>query len=199
MLQGLRTITLPDSERCPIATAGASPRGRLEKLQPFGQRSIVMSKPCGKAMLMAAMVRLRTVLLAMLFLCSAGAGVSQAQSNPGGTDRDAIQAVISGQIGAFRADEGAAAYAAASPGIQSRFPSVGDFMAMVAGQYQPVYRPQAVTFGALTDTPDGPVQQVFLVGPDGRSYVAQYLMEKQRDGAFRIAGVAIIPNDQPSI
>ena len=40
---------------------------------------------------------------------------------------------------------------------------------MVRGQYQPVYRPRSVTFGPLVDSPAGPLQKVFLVGPDGKS------------------------------
>jgi hypothetical protein len=140
------------------------------------------------------------VLFVVAFLAGAGAaGIATAQSAAGSGDLMAIQALISGQIAAFRADDGASAYSAASPSIQARFPSVSEFMAMVAGQYQPVYRPRAVTFGTLSDTADGPVQQVFLVGPDGKSYVAEYLMEKERDGSFRIAGVSIVLNDQPSI
>jgi hypothetical protein len=127
------------------------------------------------------------------------APASRGQSPVSGADRAAIQALISGQIAAFQADDGTRAYSAASPAIQQLFPSAGEFMAMVAGQYLPVYRPRAVTFGTLAETPDGPVQQVFLVGPDGKSYVAEYLMEQEADGSFRIDGVSIIPNDQPSI
>jgi hypothetical protein len=125
-------------------------------------------------------------------------GPAAAQS-AGSTDQSAIQSVISRQIGAFQNNDGAAAYSAASPGIQSRFPSVADFMAMVAGQYQPVYRPRSVAFGTLTDTADGPVQRVFLVGPDGASYVAEYLLQKQPDGTWKINGVNIVPDGQPSI
>jgi len=118
---------------------------------------------------------------------------------PGPADEGAIHTVISGQIAAFGRDDGATAYAAASPDIQQRFPSVGEFMTMVAGLYQPVYHPRSVAFGPLVDTPDGPLQRVFLVGPDGLGYIADYLMEKQPDGSWRINGVNLMRNDQPSI
>src|SRR4051812_25238318 len=115
------------------------------------------------------------------------------------TDEGAIHTVISGQIAAFARDDGTAAYAAASPDIQARFPSVSEFMTMVTGLYQPVYHPRSVAFGPLVDTPNGPLQRVFLVGPDGLGYVADYLMEKQPDGSWRIGGVSLMRNDQPSI
>ena len=119
---------------------------------------------------------------ATIFIAAAmfpAAGKAQA----GGNDPAAIQSVISGQIGAFQADDGAAAYSAASPGIQALFPSVGVFMSMVSGQYQPVYRPRSVVFGPLDDTSAGPVQSVFLTGPDGLSYTADCLMQRQPDGS----------------
>ena len=54
------------------------------------------------------------------------------------------------------------------------FPTVDIFMAMVRTGYQPVYRPQSVTFGPLVETAAGPIQRVFITGPDGQSYVAVY-------------------------
>jgi hypothetical protein len=137
-------------------------------------------------------------LFALAFLCGL-VQLPSAASAVSGSDQAAIQTLISGQISTFRRDDGPAAYSAASPGIQSRFPSLELFMSMVAGQYQPVYRPQSVVFGQLVDTPAGPVQSVFLVGPDGASYVAQYLLEQQPDGTWKISGIAIVKDNQPSI
>jgi hypothetical protein len=114
-------------------------------------------------------------------------------------DRAAIQSLIAGQIEAFRRDDGAAAYAAASPGIRSKFPSVEFFMSMVAGAYTPVYRPRSFAFGALNDTAGVPVQRLFLVGPDGLAYVADYFLEREPDGTWKIDGVNIVRDDQPSI
>ena len=126
--------------------------------------------------------------------------VSAARADaPSAAEEAAIHALISSQISAFGRDDGPAAYAFASPGIQSRFPAIGDFMAMVSGLYQPIYHPRSVAFGALVDIPGGPVQRVFLVGRDGLGYSADYLMEKQPDGSWRIDGVNLMRNDQPSI
>ena len=122
---------------------------------------------------------------------------------PAGTlgtgDETAIRMLIEDQIEAFRRDDGDAAYAMASPTIRGIFPTVAQFMAMVRQGYQPVYRPRSVVFGALAETAQGPIQQVFLTGPDGQSYVAVYSLERQADGAWRIGGVVIVRDRSPAI
>ena len=117
----------------------------------------------------------------------------------GDADRATIQSLISGQIEAFRADNGAAAYAYASPTIQAYFPTADAFMAMVKQGYMPVYRPNSVTFGPLVDGPTGPVQKVFVTGPDGRNYIAAYSMQQQPDGSWKINGCSLVEDDTPSI
>ena len=116
----------------------------------------------------------------------------------GAGDSAAIHSIIQSQIDAFRQDDGAAAYGFASPTIQQIFPSVGAFMDMVRGGYQPVYRPQSMTFGALTDSPAGPEQKVFLVGPDGKPWVALYTLQRQPDGTWKINGCVLLPDEAPT-
>ncbi len=113
-------------------------------------------------------------------------------------DSSAIRSVIQSQIDAFRQDDGAAAYGFASPGIKQIYPTVGAFMGMVRGQYQPVYRPRSLTFGALADSPFGPQQKVFLIGPGGKSWVARYTLERQPDGTWKIKGCELLPDDAPT-
>lgn len=117
----------------------------------------------------------------------------------GDGDRAAIRSLITGQIEAFQRDDGAAAYGFASPLIHSYFPTVDAFMGMVKNGYQPVYRPQSVTFGELADTQAGVLQKVFVTGPDGKNYVAVYTMQRQPDGSWLINGCALLPDDSPSI
>ena len=107
-------------------------------------------------------------------------------------DQATIQSMISHQIDAFRHDDGATAYGFASPNIQGLYPNPDLFMSMVRNAYKPVYRPQSVTFGQLSDSPYGPVQKVFLVGPDGKSYVAVYSLQRQPDGSWRINGCTLV-------
>ena len=115
------------------------------------------------------------------------------------SDRAAIQSLIQNQIAAFQRDDGAAAYAMASPGIQDVFPTVEAFMNMVQQGYMPVYRPRSVTFGPLEDGPQGPLQKVFVTGPDGASYLATYALEREADGSWRISGCWLERNNAPSI
>jgi len=107
-------------------------------------------------------------------------------------DRAAIEAVIAGQIEAFRRDDGEAAYAYAAPNIKALFPTAEIFMRMVRSGYLPVYRPQAVRFAELVIENGEVVQRVLLRGPDGRAHLALYTMERQADGSWRIAAVVLV-------
>lgn len=114
-------------------------------------------------------------------------------------DRATIKSLITGQIEAFQRDDGAAAYGLASPTIHNYFPTIDAFMGMVKNGYQPVYRPQSVTFGELVETDMGPMQKVFVTGPDGKNYVAIYSMQRQPDGTWLINGCSLVQDDSPSI
>ena len=108
-------------------------------------------------------------------------------------DKQAIQAVITSQIEAFRAEDGPAAYSHASPAIRQIFPNPEVFMNMVRQGYQPVYRPQSFRFGEAVLAASGrPTQRVTVVGPDGLTYEAVYTMERQPDGSWQISGCALV-------
>jgi len=137
---------------------------------------------------------------ALVLALALSAGVAPpAAAEIGDGDRTAIQSIIDGQIDAFRRDDGAAAYDFASPMIQTLFPSPDVFMQMVQTGYMPVYRPQSFTFGPLLDTARGPVQRVFITGPDGASYVAEYALQQQPDGTWKINGVTLVKDTSPTI
>jgi hypothetical protein len=103
-------------------------------------------------------------------------------------DRGEIRRVIEAQIAAFRRDDGPAAFSFASPSIRSMFRTAETFMGMVKSGYRPVYRPREVNFLDMVDQDGSPAQRVFLLGPEGEAVVAVYVMERQPDGAWRIAG-----------
>lgn len=107
-------------------------------------------------------------------------------------DRAAIEGVISAQIEAFRRDDAAAAYGFAAPNIHALFPTPEIFMRMVRSGYAPVYRPQAVRFSETVVENGAVVQRVLLRGPDGRAHLALYTMERQADGAWKIASVVLV-------
>lgn len=108
-------------------------------------------------------------------------------------DAQEFERIITEQLNAFQADDGARAYSYAAPSIQMIFPSSESFMAMVKKGYPQVYRPKSYKFtGAMIDPAGRPSQKVLFIGPDGKAYMALYTMQKQPDGTWKIAACAII-------
>ena len=131
-------------------------------------------------------------ILAVLAALFMSMSVSYAQSLSE-ADKSAFQGIITGQIEAFRADDGARAYGFAAPLIRQIFPTPETFIGMVKQGYPQVYRPQSFTFGKAEFSASGrPTQRVSIVGPDGINYEAIYTMEQQPDGTWQINGCAIV-------
>ena len=101
---------------------------------------------------------------------------------------DSIQAVIVSQIGALQANDLTAAFAHASPTIQSKFGTAEVFGRMVATGYPVIWRPARYEMLALAETAVGPVQTVLFQDRDGRLFEAAYEMQLI-DGVWRINGV----------
>lgn len=127
----------------------------------------------------------------LFWLTAAGAAWAQSQ-DVGEADREAIRRTIERQLDAFRRDDGAAAFAVASPEIQRQFQTPEIFMHMVRQGYPQVYRPREVDFRDLVVAQGVPNQAVLIVGPDGSAAMAIYRMQKQQDGSWRIDGCALL-------
>ncbi|MFP6745039.1 MAG: DUF4864 domain-containing protein [Alphaproteobacteria bacterium] len=140
------------------------------------------------------MIRVFTVVL-----CLWTSGLWAQSESLSDDDRQAIRAVIADQLAAFQRDDGAAAFAQATPNIQAIFQSPEVFMRMVREAYQPVYRPSQVEFREVVDFRGAPAQRVFLVGPDGIAVIALYPMERQSDGTWRINGCYLLRADENSV
>src|SRR4051794_21302426 len=94
-------------------------------------------------------------------------------------DAASFRQIISGQIAAFNADDGAKAWSYAAPSIRQIFPTPEIFMSMVKSGYQPVYRQKSFSFGEVTQSADHPVQHVTIVDANGNVWEALYSMQKQ--------------------
>ena len=129
--------------------------------------------------------------LALVFAPGARAG--DAPAALGAADRAAIRAVIEAQLAAFARDDAEAAFAFAAPAIQAKFGDAETFLAMVRAAYRPVWRPAETRFRALETSGARPVQEVFIVGPDGAAWIALYPMVRGPGGAWRIAGCVLAP------
>ncbi len=107
---------------------------------------------------------------------------------PGTDRRTEIISVIQAQMDAFKQDDGRRAFSYATSQIQELFQNSEKFMSMVRTSYQPVYRPQSVSFLELLDINNVPIQQVRVTGPDGLDYFAFYEMKQLPNGEWKIAG-----------
>ena len=145
---------------------------------------------------MLALAR-RSILIAAMLLTYAA--LAKADDSVAPADAAAIRQVIQGQMNAFKVDDWKAAFAYASPSIQTKFESPQIFSQMVTQAYQPVYRPRGVEFREVKASEFGPTQEVFVVGPDGLSYLAYYTMEKQADGSWRISGCYLVRAEYESV
>jgi hypothetical protein len=104
----------------------------------------------------------------------------------------AIESTIQSQIDAFLRDDFAAAFAFASPTIQNIFRTPENFGTMVRNGYPMVWRPGSVRYGDLREIDGALWQEVIVTDDAGRLHALAYRME-QIDGAWRIAGVQILP------
>lgn len=142
------------------------------------------------------MPRFRPLIAVLLLAVALPAAAARSQPADGSdADGNAIVSVIRSQLDAFKADRAAEAFGYASPGIQSMFQTPDRFMQMVRSGYGPVYRPREVQFLDLMVERGELVQRVLFVGPDGVPVIAHYVMERQPDGSWRIAGVTLRPSD----
>lgn len=102
-----------------------------------------------------------------------------------------IQRVISDQIEAFQADDGARAFSHAAPTIQNIFRNPDNFMAMVREGYAPLYRPAEIDFRDLSAVGRNFVQRVYIRGANGEAVIAAYTMQLMADGSWKISGCQI--------
>ena len=108
------------------------------------------------------------------------------------SDAKAIRAVVQAQMDAFAKDDGPRAFSYASPGIRQQFGSHEVFIAMVRASYPVVYRPAAVRFLPAKLVEGEHVQPVQMTDGDGQIWISLYRMEKQKNGAWRIAGCDLL-------
>jgi hypothetical protein len=123
------------------------------------------------------------MLAAVVLLAMASAAIAQSPQEA------AIRGVIGQQLEAMNRGNGVAAFALASPAIQSAFGDAANFMRMVERGYPQVYRSRGHRFLKL-DTSDGRLIQGVLIESDAGTVVARYEMVEV-DGEWRINGCTI--------
>ena len=116
-----------------------------------------------------------------------------------GRHESAAQQTISGQIAAFKAQDGAKAFSYAAPNVKRFFPTTDAFMRMVKSGYQPVYNPRQFSFGRYGEKGGSIFQEVLVTGPAGKEWVALYTLEVQADGSLLITSCRLAKHDALSI
>ena len=114
-------------------------------------------------------------------------------------DEEAIKRTVKSQLQAFAEDDFDQAFKYAAPSIKKIFTSPDNFKLMVINQYPAVYRPKKITFGDITTYRNSPALNVFLVDPDGNFVTATYMMEKQKNNDWLIAGCILSMSDYEQI
>ncbi len=141
--------------------------------------------------------------LALLATLAIGTALLQNRHQPMALhDRD-IRHIIEAQIDAFHREDGATAFGFASPELKAQFGEAAIFMAMVRAHYRPVYMARRVSFTgkarAIAERPETRLQIVYLVDDRGTGHKARYMMQKQPDGSWKIAGCQLMPTEQLDI
>ena len=105
--------------------------------------------------------------------------------------KDNAKAVIEAQIEAMAIDDWSKAYSYAAPAIRKRFGSPQRFKEMVLKGYKIVYRPRSISFQGVENFGVAPGFVFHLIGTDGQAARVVYLMIKDEDEGWRIAGVQL--------
>lgn len=106
----------------------------------------------------------------------------------------AVRQVVESQLQAFAADDAGKAFALTDPALRTRFGGDAEtFLATVRSQYPMVLRPASVQF--LKPASDGVIalQKVRITDTEGSNWVLTYLLNRQQDHQWRIAGTIIEP------
>lgn len=127
-------------------------------------------------------------LLALGLLGTVGAEATKPVDNEVKTQ---TQRVIESQLQAFARDDAEAAFAHASPAIQSQFKTPQRFMAMVQQGYRVVYRHQTVRYVAFALEKQGAEHQLQMVDDSNQLWTVFYRLEKMPDGHWKISACEV--------
>ena len=131
--------------------------------------------------------------LSMAFVSGAGAAAELPEAQA-----KAVRAVVEAQLDAFAADDAERAFSYAAPSIHQMFGTAPQFMAMVQGRYGMIVKPESVLFLLPSLVRSQVIQEVLLRDSGGQLWRATYRLEPTADGAWRINGCVVAPDDGKS-
>ena len=133
--------------------------------------------------------RMRIISVLGLMFALVAAPARAGDDSAGG---QAARALIEKQLDAFAHDDAAGAYALAAPALKTIFSDPDVFMAMVRGQYAPVYRHRSVEFGPTEIDGDNVSQVLTIVDDNNQVWKALYKLTRQPDGKWLINGCLLV-------
>lgn len=104
------------------------------------------------------------------------------------------QATVTGQVEAFRAQDGAAALGFAGPGFRMQFEGQSEafYAAIIAAGYGAIVESRSHSFGTFNQVSETAVLQVVtFIGPDQTLYEAVYELVDEPGQGWRVQGVAL--------
>jgi hypothetical protein len=107
----------------------------------------------------------------------------------------AWQGVITQQLKAFRAGDGAAALKCAGAAFKESYSDPKRFYADIAKGYEPLVKSRSHTFGEFKLEKGAVGQIVNLVGPDNTPYLALYVLAKEAEG-WRVQNVMLQKSEE---
>jgi hypothetical protein len=128
-----------------------------------------------------------------LTVAAALAGGAARAESVAEVDARAARAVVNAQLDAFSRDDAKRAFSYAAPSIRAMFGTPERFLSMVRSGYPVVYRAAGATFLVPLRVDGDLVQEVHLTDGAGALWLATYRLERQADGAWRIAGCDVRP------
>lgn len=137
-------------------------------------------------------------------LAAATAWLQNTAPPPGLNEEDrAIRQTISRQMAAFRTGDDKAAFREAAPDIKAQFVSEDAFMDMVRAHYRPIHRAQTYDFTGpskpIAAHQEMRIQRVFITDETGSGHQARYIMQKQPDRSWKIAGCHLLGSPELAI
>lgn len=118
-------------------------------------------------------------------------------SLPASAQNAQIEATITAQIEAFKADDFVGAFSYASPTIKDMFKTPENFGAMVQKGYPMVWRPGAVRYLELREVAGNLWQRVMITDQSGALHFLDYQMI-ELDGGWKINAVQRLRPPAPS-
>lgn len=106
---------------------------------------------------------------------------------------DVVRQVVEQQMHAFAAQDAMQAFALADHDLRNQFGTADAFLATVREQYPMLMHPTSVLF--LKPATDGTIalQKVRMSDDQGASWTLTYLLSREGDNQWRIAGCVVTP------